>query len=89
MLDKHIHRHVADCLKEGVYVCSMGTVNGGGGEGRDGGGGQCQFRANAHEVGGREGKARGPSADWGMWIPGMDWDRGKSQKQKGVIEAPP
>uniref|UniRef100_A0A914I3Q2 C2H2-type domain-containing protein n=1 Tax=Globodera rostochiensis TaxID=31243 RepID=A0A914I3Q2_GLORO len=52
MLDKHIHRHVADCLKDAVYVCAMPAK---GGESdvevqADDEQEQCQFKANGHEA---------------------------------------
>jgi hypothetical protein len=48
MLDKHVQRHVADCLKEGgIYVCQM---SGGGDDGNEFGQQQCQFTANGHEA---------------------------------------
>ncbi|KAL3076719.1 hypothetical protein niasHS_013515 [Heterodera schachtii] len=53
MLDKHIHRHVADCLKDGaLYVCTM-PAKGGESEAEvqaDEEQEQCQFRANSHET---------------------------------------
>lgn len=62
MLDKHIHRHVADCLKDGaLYVCTM-PAKGGESEAEvqaDEEQEQCQFRANSHEVRSKKGKVGG------------------------------
>lgn len=57
MLDKHVQRHVADCLKEGgIYMCQMckntdeNTTMENGNDGRQQQQRRCEYTANSHEV---------------------------------------
>ena len=60
MLDKHIHRHITDCFKDGVYYCGMelllGDANGDehpqqqNGRDHSGRAALCQFTSNSHEA---------------------------------------